>query len=92
MPGNDPSINNPYVYKHVYKFKPAIVLSAIVVEMDIVQVAVMVMIIVSLTGPLSKWHQRYVKNGYFGKQHFVKKLQNLCSLDHPILFNFTSLW
>ena len=31
------------IYKCVYRFKPAIVLSAIVVEMDIEQVAVMVM-------------------------------------------------
>ena len=32
-----------YIYKHVYRFKPAIVFFAIVVEMDIGQVAVMVM-------------------------------------------------
>ena len=38
MSGNDPSINNPYIYKHVYRFKVAIY-SVIVVEMDIEQVA-----------------------------------------------------
>ena len=34
-------VSIPYMYKHVYRFKPAIVLSAIVVEMGIEQVAVM---------------------------------------------------
>ena len=38
--GNDPSNHNPCVYKHLFRFKPAIVLSSIVVEMDIQQLAV----------------------------------------------------
>ena len=25
IPGSNPSINNPYIYKHVYRFKPSIV-------------------------------------------------------------------
>ena len=54
IPGNDPSINNPCIYKHVYRFKTAIVLSAIAVEIDIEQVAMVVM------HGLSEWVEIHV--------------------------------
>ena len=43
-----------------------------------------------LQEPPSKWCQGHVKNGWNGKQLFVKKLeiQILCSSDHSILFKF----
>ena len=34
---------------------------------------------------LSIWHQRFVKDIW---RPFVKKVENLCSSDHPIMFKF----
>ena len=40
MPGNDSSNHSSCVYKPVFRFKPTIFLSGIIIEMDIQQLAV----------------------------------------------------